>query len=172
MHQPSCGWLTRLTHSYTYIYLYNKQLCNEDWQWWWRSFLCSGSCALYIFLYSIWYVRAYIFYLYIYMLVYRGECNIPNITYTRHHCPYVTTTQTIQTHTPLTQPHHPNITPKKKHSNRYLSKELDIEGATSYLLYFSHMLVFSLTFFVLTGAIGYFSSFWFITKIYSAIKVD
>ena len=34
------------------------------------------------------------------------------------------------------------------------------------------MLVFSLTFFVFTGAIGYFSSFWFITKIYSAIKVD
>jgi transmembrane 9 superfamily member 2/4 len=32
------------------------QLCNEDYHWWWRSFLCSGSCALYIFLYSIWYL--------------------------------------------------------------------------------------------------------------------
>lgn len=32
------------------------QLCNEDYNWWWRSFMCSGSCALYIFLYSIWYL--------------------------------------------------------------------------------------------------------------------
>ncbi|XVE71267.1 hypothetical protein DITRI_Ditri10aG0137300 [Diplodiscus trichospermus] len=27
-------------------------LCREDWQWWWRSYLTSGSSALYIFLYS------------------------------------------------------------------------------------------------------------------------
>merc|ERR1711965_1074687 len=31
------------------------QLCNEDYHWWWRSFLSSGSCAIYTFLYSIWY---------------------------------------------------------------------------------------------------------------------
>ena len=31
------------------------QLCNEDYRWWWRSLLSSGSCAGYIFLYSIWY---------------------------------------------------------------------------------------------------------------------
>lgn len=28
------------------------QLCNEDYNWWWRSFLCSGSTALYVLLYS------------------------------------------------------------------------------------------------------------------------
>jgi len=31
------------------------QLCNEDYRWWWRSVLCSGSCAGYVFLYAIWY---------------------------------------------------------------------------------------------------------------------
>lgn len=28
------------------------QLCNEDYNWWWRSFLCSGSTGVYVFLYS------------------------------------------------------------------------------------------------------------------------
>jgi len=31
------------------------QLCNEDYNWWWRSVLSSGSCAGYIFLYAVWY---------------------------------------------------------------------------------------------------------------------
>jgi len=31
------------------------QLCAEDWQWWWRAVLTSGSSALYLFLYSILY---------------------------------------------------------------------------------------------------------------------
>jgi transmembrane 9 superfamily protein 2/4 len=31
------------------------QLCNEDYHWWWRSYLTSGSSALYLFLYSILY---------------------------------------------------------------------------------------------------------------------
>jgi transmembrane 9 superfamily protein 2/4 len=28
------------------------QLCAEDYHWWWRSFLASGSTAIYVFLYS------------------------------------------------------------------------------------------------------------------------
>lgn len=31
------------------------QLCNENYKWWWRSFLMGGSCAFYLFLYSIFY---------------------------------------------------------------------------------------------------------------------
>jgi len=31
------------------------QLCSEDYHWWWRSFLTSGSSAFYMFLYSILY---------------------------------------------------------------------------------------------------------------------
>ena len=28
------------------------QLCNEDYEWWWRSFLNSGSAGLYLFGYA------------------------------------------------------------------------------------------------------------------------
>jgi transmembrane 9 superfamily protein 2/4 len=31
------------------------QLCNEDYHWWWRSYLTCGSSALYVFLYSVMY---------------------------------------------------------------------------------------------------------------------
>ncbi|KAK7329925.1 hypothetical protein VNO77_24107 [Canavalia gladiata] len=31
------------------------QLCSEDYLWWWRSYLTSGSSALYLFLYAIFY---------------------------------------------------------------------------------------------------------------------
>jgi hypothetical protein len=31
------------------------QLVNEDYRWWWRSFLHAGSCAFYTGLYAVWY---------------------------------------------------------------------------------------------------------------------
>ncbi|KAH7660080.1 transmembrane 9 superfamily member 2/4 protein [Dioscorea alata] len=31
------------------------QLCSEDYLWWWRSYLTSGSSALYLFLYAVFY---------------------------------------------------------------------------------------------------------------------
>lgn len=31
------------------------QLCNEDYRWWWRSYLSAGSSGGYLFVYSIWY---------------------------------------------------------------------------------------------------------------------
>ncbi|KAL2338525.1 hypothetical protein Fmac_012971 [Flemingia macrophylla] len=31
------------------------QLCSEDYTWWWRSYLTSGSSALYLFLYAVFY---------------------------------------------------------------------------------------------------------------------
>lgn len=31
------------------------QLCSEDYQWWWRSFIVSGGSAIYILFYSIFY---------------------------------------------------------------------------------------------------------------------
>ncbi len=31
------------------------QLCGEDYNWWWRSFLVSGACGGYVFLYSVYY---------------------------------------------------------------------------------------------------------------------
>lgn len=84
------------------------QLCNEDYRWWWRSLLSSGSCAGYIFLYSIW----------------------------------------------------------------YFMTELDINGLVPAMLYFGYMLIISISFFLLTASIGFFSCFWFVDKIYGSIKVD
>ncbi|KMZ73403.1 Transmembrane 9 superfamily protein member [Zostera marina] len=31
------------------------QLCSEDYRWWWRAYMTSGSCAVYLFLYSVFY---------------------------------------------------------------------------------------------------------------------
>lgn len=31
------------------------QLCNEDYHWWWKSFIHAGSCAAYTMLYAVWY---------------------------------------------------------------------------------------------------------------------
>ncbi|OQS05480.1 endomembrane protein 70 [Thraustotheca clavata] len=84
------------------------QLCAEDYHWWWRSFLTSGSAALYLYLYSF----------------------------------------------------------------MYFFSKLNITAFVSGLLYFGYMGMISLTFFFLTGTIGYFACFWFIRKIYSSIKID
>jgi len=89
------------------IVLIYFQLCNEDYRWWWKSYLNSGSSALYLFLYSAFYY-----------------------------------------HTQLT-----------------------VDSALMTLLYFGYSFIISYFFFVLTGAIGFFSSFWFVHKIYSSIKV-
>jgi len=84
------------------------QLCNEDYRWWWRSFLSSASSGGYLFLYSIWY---------------------------------------------------------------FFSK-LRITEFMPSVLYFSYMAMVAFTFFLMTGAIGFFSCLWFVRKIYGAIKVD
>jgi len=41
-----------ITCAETTIVLCYFQLCAEDYNWWWRSFLCSGSTALYVMLYA------------------------------------------------------------------------------------------------------------------------
>lgn len=84
------------------------QLCNEDYHWWWRSFLSAGSSGGYLFLYSVWY---------------------------------------------------------------YITK-LRINGFVPTVLYFSYMAMISITFFILTGAIGFCACLSFVRRIYGAIKVD
>ena len=34
------------------------QLCNEDYRWWWRSYLSAASSGAYLMLYSLWYFFA------------------------------------------------------------------------------------------------------------------
>ncbi|CAM9296625.1 unnamed protein product [Ascophyllum nodosum] len=54
----------------------------------------------------------------------------------------------------------------------YFYSKLEITGFISTMVYFGYMLVIALTFFLLTGSSGFFACFWFVRKIYSAIKVD
>ena len=84
------------------------QLCDENYHWWWRSFLSSGACAAYMMLYAVWY----------------------------------------------------NLT------------ELSLHGFVPVMIYFGYMSILSLSFFLVTGMIGFFSCYWFNMKIYGSIKVD
>lgn len=84
------------------------QLCSEDYEWWWRSYLTSGSSALYLFLYAAF----------------------------------------------------------------YFFTKLEISKPVSGILYFGYMLIASIAFFVLTGAIGFYACFWFTRLIYSSVKID
>ncbi len=84
------------------------QLCNEDYRWWWRSFITSGACAGYLVLYAIWY----------------------------------------------------NLT------------ELEMTEFVPLMLYFGYMTIISITFFLVTGTIGFSACFMFNYVTYSSIKVD
>jgi transmembrane 9 superfamily protein 2/4 len=46
-----------VTCSETAILLCYFHLCAEDYHWWWRSFLTTGSTAFYLFLYSMYYMH-------------------------------------------------------------------------------------------------------------------
>lgn len=54
----------------------------------------------------------------------------------------------------------------------YFVSKLNITGLVPTVLYFAYMAMISLTFFVLTGSIGFFACLWFVRRIYGAIKVD
>ena len=54
----------------------------------------------------------------------------------------------------------------------YYYTKLDIHGFVSTLLYFGYMLIITYGFFCLTGTIGFFACFWFVRKIYAAVKFD
>lgn len=84
------------------------QLCNEDYRWWWRSFLTSGSSALYLFAYSI----------------------------------------------------------------LYYTTKLNFTRYEAVVQYFAYQAAVSITFFLLTGTIGFFACLLFVRTIYAAIKVD
>ena len=84
------------------------QLCNEDYHWWWRSFLTASSSGLYLFAYSI----------------------------------------------------------------MYFFTQLDMVGFVPCLVYFGYMMIAALLFVLMTGTVGFFSSWWFVRTIFAAVKVD
>ena len=57
------------------------------------------------------------------------------------------------------------------HARRYYSSKLDIERGISSAIYFGYMVIIALAFALLTGSIGFWSCFWFVRRIYAAIKV-
>ncbi|PHT45899.1 Transmembrane 9 superfamily member 9 [Capsicum baccatum] len=54
----------------------------------------------------------------------------------------------------------------------YFFTKLEITKLVSGIFYFGYMLIASYAFFVVTGTIGFYASFWFVRKIYSSVKID
>ncbi|GAM21130.1 hypothetical protein SAMD00019534_043050 [Acytostelium subglobosum LB1] len=54
----------------------------------------------------------------------------------------------------------------------FFFRRLQITKFVSVLLYFGYSLIMSLSFFVVTGAIGYYSCYFFVRKIYSSIHIN
>lgn len=90
------------------IVLVYFQLCSEDYRWWWRAFLTSGSSSLYIFAYSMF----------------------------------------------------------------YFYSKLDITKLVPALMYIGYQFIIAMSFFCLTGTIGFYACHWFVRKIYGAVKID
>ncbi|KAI2624765.1 Nonaspanin [Xylaria nigripes] len=54
----------------------------------------------------------------------------------------------------------------------YLISKLSLGGLSGTVLYIGYSALLSFLFFILTGSIGFFSSWWFVQKIYGSIKID
>jgi len=54
----------------------------------------------------------------------------------------------------------------------YYSSKLTLEGMASTILYFGYTLIMTSFVFLFTGSIGFFACYWFVRKIYGAVKVD
>lgn len=54
----------------------------------------------------------------------------------------------------------------------YYYTKTEIIGFASTFLYFGYTIIMVFLFFLLTGTIGYCACFWFVTRIYSVVKVD
>jgi len=54
----------------------------------------------------------------------------------------------------------------------YFFTKLQITKFVSAMLFFGYTIIMAMNFFLLTGTIGFFACFYFVTKIYGSIKVD
>ncbi|CAM9576671.1 unnamed protein product [Phaeothamnion confervicola] len=54
----------------------------------------------------------------------------------------------------------------------YFAVELEMTGFVSSMLYFGYTAIICLSFFLVTGTVGFFSCYWFISTIMGSIKVD
>lgn len=54
----------------------------------------------------------------------------------------------------------------------YFYSKLDLTKKVAMTMYFGYMFIISYGFFILTGTIGFYATYWFVHKIYSSIKID
>jgi transmembrane 9 superfamily protein 2/4 len=54
----------------------------------------------------------------------------------------------------------------------YFYTQLEITNPVATMIYFGYMAVAALVFFLVTGTVGFYSSWQFVWTIYSAVKVD
>jgi hypothetical protein len=54
----------------------------------------------------------------------------------------------------------------------YFVQDLRLSGFVSALMYFGYSALLAASFALATGTVGFFSCYWFISKIYGSIKVD
>jgi transmembrane 9 superfamily protein 2/4 len=54
----------------------------------------------------------------------------------------------------------------------FFTKQLSIDHFVPGLIYFSNSLMICIVYGLLTGTTGFISSYWFIRRIYSAVKID
>jgi len=54
----------------------------------------------------------------------------------------------------------------------YFYTQLEITNPVTTMIYFGYMGIAALVFFLITGTVGFYSSWQFVWTIYSAVKVD
>ena len=54
----------------------------------------------------------------------------------------------------------------------YFYTKLDIDEFVPTMVYFCYTLIMVITFWLLTGTIGFYAAFFFIRKIYASVKID
>ena len=54
----------------------------------------------------------------------------------------------------------------------YFYSKLDIDDFVPSLIYFIYTVIITITFWLVTGTIGFFAAFFFVRKIYAAVKID
>ncbi len=159
------------------------QLCAEDYNWWWRSFLTSGSSALYMFGYGILYFVTKVRSVWGSVSVCAKGLALPCASHygeiavvkslALHACGSIRPFHACCYHRIFSSP----ISARLACGLASLSRacgcaQLEITQFVSTLLYFGYMSMMAFAFFLLTGTIGFLSCLAFVRKIYSSIKVD
>jgi transmembrane 9 superfamily protein 2/4 len=60
----------------------------------------------------------------------------------------------------------------RRYAMFYFFTKLEVTDTVSTIIYVGYTTLMSLGFFFLTGTIGFYSTFFFVTKIYGAVKID